>query len=210
MHCLVHGAGTPSELGTHFKNIAWRKVVAFQTRNPMHRAHRELTARAARQRQANVLIHPAVGLNKPADVDHYTRVRVYEAIIAKYPNDMGQLALLPLAMRIAGPREAVWHAIVHKNFGATRFIVGRDYVGPGTNSHGQDFYDLYDAQVPIMKYHEELQIEMIPFQQMTYLPSTDEYQPAALAVHVLNYLAFRRPPFVPLSLFSPRTLLLSL
>ncbi|CDO77318.1 hypothetical protein BN946_scf184775.g8 [Trametes cinnabarina] len=169
---------TPAELRAHFKKLAWRRVVAFQTRNPMHRAHRELTVRAARQRQANVLIHPVVGLTKPGDVDHYTRVRVYEAIMAKYPNGMGHLALLPLAMRMAGPREAVWHAIIRKNFGATHFIVGRDHAGPGKNSQGKDFYGPYDAQDLVMKYHEELQIEMVPFQQMTYLPSTDEYQPA--------------------------------
>ncbi|KAJ3791103.1 hypothetical protein GGU10DRAFT_301906 [Lentinula aff. detonsa] len=168
---------TPAELRSHFKKLAWRKVVAFQTRNPMHRAHRELTVRAARQRQANVLIHPVVGLTKPGDVDHYTRVRVYEAIMAKYPNGMGHLALLPLAMRMAGPREAVWHAIIRKNFGATHFIVGRDHAGPGKNSQGKDFYGPYDAQDLVSKYHEELKIEMVPFQQMTYLPSTDEYQP---------------------------------
>ncbi|TCD69229.1 Sulfate adenylyltransferase [Steccherinum ochraceum] len=168
---------TPSELRAHFKKLAWRKVVGFQTRNPMHRAHRELTVRAARQRQANVLIHPVVGLTKPGDVDHYTRVRVYEAIMAKYPNGMGHLALLPLAMRMAGPREAVWHAIIRKNFGVTHFIVGRDHAGPGKNSQGKDFYGPYDAQDLVAKYHDELQIEMVPFQQMTYLPSSDEYQP---------------------------------
>ncbi|KAG6866719.1 Sulfate adenylyltransferase [Blastosporella zonata] len=168
---------TPAELRSHFKKLSWRKVVAFQTRNPMHRAHRELTVRAARQRQANVLIHPVVGLTKPGDVDHYTRVRVYEAIMAKYPNGMGHLALLPLAMRMAGPREAVWHAIIRKNYGATHFIVGRDHAGPGKNSQGKDFYGPYDAQDLVTKYHDELQIEMVPFQQMTYLPSTDEYQP---------------------------------
>lgn len=168
---------TPTELRAHFKKLAWRRVVAFQTRNPMHRAHRELTVRAARQRQANVLIHPVVGLTKPGDVDHYTRVRVYEAIMAKYPNGMGHLALLPLAMRMAGPREAVWHAIIRKNFGATHFIVGRDHAGPGKNSQGKDFYGPYDAQELVEKYKDELEIEMVPFQQMTYLPSTDEYQP---------------------------------
>ncbi|KAG5638882.1 Sulfate adenylyltransferase [Sphagnurus paluster] len=168
---------TPSELRSHFKKLSWRKVVAFQTRNPMHRAHRELTVRAARQRQANVLIHPVVGLTKPGDVDHYTRVRVYEAIMAKYPNGMGHLALLPLAMRMAGPREAVWHAIIRKNYGATHFIVGRDHAGPGKNSQGKDFYGPYDAQDLVTQYHDELEIEMVPFQQMTYLPSTDEYQP---------------------------------
>ncbi|KAL5528538.1 MET3 [Sanghuangporus sanghuang] len=168
---------TPAELRSHFKKLAWRKVVAFQTRNPMHRAHRELTVRAARQRQANVLIHPVVGLTKPGDVDHYTRVRVYEAIMPKYPNGMAHLALLPLAMRMAGPREAVWHAIIRKNYGATHFIIGRDHAGPGKNSQGKDFYGPYDAQELVKKYHDELNIEMVPFQQMTYLPSTDEYQP---------------------------------
>ncbi|QRW21439.1 sulfate adenylyltransferase [Rhizoctonia solani] len=168
---------TPTELRTHFKKLAWRKVVAFQTRNPMHRAHRELTVRAARQRQANVLIHPVVGLTKPGDVDHYTRVRVYQALMPKYPNGMATLALLPLAMRMAGPREAVWHAIIRKNFGATHFIVGRDHAGPGKNSKGVDFYGPYDAQELVTKYKEELNIEMVPFQQMTYLPSSDEYMP---------------------------------
>ncbi|KAI0692602.1 ATP-sulfurylase [Cytidiella melzeri] len=168
---------TPAELRAHFQKVAWRKVVAFQTRNPMHRAHRELTVLAARQRQANVLIHPVVGLTKPGDVDHYTRVRVYEAIMAKYPNGMGHLALLPLAMRMAGPREAVWHAIIRKNFGATHFIVGRDHAGPGKNSQGKDFYGPYDAQDLVTKYRDEIHIEMVPFQQMTYVPSMDEYQP---------------------------------
>ncbi|KAF9263350.1 ATP-sulfurylase [Marasmius fiardii PR-910] len=168
---------TPAELRAHFQKLSWRKVVAFQTRNPMHRAHRELTIRAARQHQANVLIHPVVGLTKPGDVDHYTRVRVYEAIMAKYPNGMGHLALLPLAMRMAGPREAVWHAIIRKNFGATHFIVGRDHAGPGKNSQGQDFYGPYDAQELVTKFRDELQIVMVPFQMMTYVPATDEYQP---------------------------------
>jgi sulfate adenylyltransferase len=157
--------------------MAWRTVVAFQTRNPMHRAHRELTVRAARKLLANVLIHPVVGLTKPGDVDHYTRVRVYEAIMAKYPNGMAHLALLPLAMRMAGPREAVWHAIIRKNFGATHFIVGRDHAGPGQNSQGNDFYGPYDAQELVSQYRDELCIEMVPFQQMTYLPGSDQYMP---------------------------------
>ncbi|KAG9103892.1 Sulfate adenylyltransferase [Ceratobasidium sp. 392] len=168
---------TPTELRAHFKKLAWRKVVAFQTRNPMHRAHRELTVRAARQRLANVLIHPVVGLTKPGDVDHYTRVRVYQALMPKYPNGMATLALLPLAMRMAGPREAVWHSIIRKNFGATHFIVGRDHAGPGKNSKGVDFYGPYDAQELVTKYKDELSIEMVPFLQMTYIPSSDEYMP---------------------------------
>ncbi|KAL0245738.1 sulfate adenylyltransferase [Cryptococcus tetragattii IND107] len=168
---------SPAELRAHFHKIAWRKVVAFQTRNPMHRAHRELTVRAARQRRANVLIHPVVGLTKPGDVDHYTRVRAYQALMPSYPEGMAHLALLPLAMRMAGPREAVWHALIRKNFGATHFIVGRDHAGPGKNSQGKDFYGPYDAQELVTKFKDELQIEMVPFQAMTYLPGSDEYQP---------------------------------
>ncbi|KAH0555968.1 Sulfate adenylyltransferase [Trichoglossum hirsutum] len=168
---------TPAELRTHFDKLGWSRVVAFQTRNPMHRAHRELTVRAARARQANVLIHPVVGLTKPGDIDHFTRVRVYTALLPRYPNGMAVLGLLPLAMRMGGPREAIWHAIIRKNHGTTHFIVGRDHAGPGKNSKGVDFYGPYDAQNAVEKYRDELGIEVVPFQQMTYLPDTDEYRP---------------------------------
>ncbi|KAK9476343.1 hypothetical protein V1514DRAFT_311711 [Lipomyces japonicus] len=168
---------TPAELRAELNKQGWTRVVAFQTRNPMHRAHRELTVRAARSRQANVLIHPVVGLTKPGDIDHFTRVRVYQAILPRYPNGMALLSLLPLAMRMGGDREAVWHAIIRKNFGATHFIVGRDHAGPGKNSKGVDFYGPYDAQELVEKYKDELGIEVVPFQQMTYLPDADEYAP---------------------------------
>ncbi|KAF2709687.1 ATP-sulfurylase [Pleomassaria siparia CBS 279.74] len=168
---------TPAELRLHFDKLGWSRVVAFQTRNPMHRAHRELTVRAARARQANVLIHPVVGLTKPGDIDHFTRVRVYQALLPRYPNGMAVLGLLPLAMRMGGPREAIWHAIIRKNHGATHFIVGRDHAGPGSNSKGVDFYGPYDAQHAVEKYKSELGIEVVPFQQMTYLPDSDEYKP---------------------------------
>ncbi|GAA5910704.1 hypothetical protein JCM8208_003539 [Rhodotorula glutinis] len=168
---------TPRELRAYFDKLSWRRVVAFQTRNPMHRAHRELTVRAARQQRANVLVHPVVGLTKPGDVDHFTRVRVYEAIIRTYPKGMAALALLPLAMRMGGPREAVWHAIIRKNFGATHFIVGRDHAGPGKNSQGKDFYGPYDAQELVTQYKDELAIEMVPFQMMSYIPDQDTYMP---------------------------------
>jgi len=168
---------SPAELRLHFDKLGWSRVVAFQTRNPMHRAHRELTVRAARSRQANVLIHPVVGLTKPGDIDHFTRVRVYQALLPRYPNGMAVLALLPLAMRMGGPREAIWHAIIRKNHGATHFIVGRDHAGPGKNSKGVDFYGPYDAQDAVEKYRDELGIEVVPFLQMTYLPDSDEYKP---------------------------------
>ncbi|KAK6956453.1 cysteine synthase [Daldinia eschscholtzii] len=168
---------TPAELRLHFDKLGWSRVVAFQTRNPMHRAHRELTVRAARSHHANVLIHPVVGLTKPGDIDHFTRVRVYKALLPRYPNGMAVLGLLPLAMRMGGPREAIWHAIIRKNHGATHFIVGRDHAGPGKNSQGVDFYGPYDAQYAVEKYRDELGIEVVPFQMMTYLPDKDEYAP---------------------------------
>lgn len=144
----------------------------------MHRAHRELTVRAARSQQANVLIQPVVGLTKPGDIDHFTRVRVYKALLPRYPNGMAALALLPLAMRMGGPREALWHAIIRKNHGATHFIVGRDHAGPGKNKNGKDHYGPYDAQHLVQQYQEELGIKMVEFQEMIYLPDRDEYMPA--------------------------------
>ena len=122
---------TPAELRGEFRRLGWRRIVAFQTRNPLHRAHQELTLRAASQVDANLLIHPVVGMTKPGDVDHYTRVRCYQAVLSSYPPDAVKLALLPLAMRMGGPREAVWHAIIRKNYGCTHLIVGRDHAGPG-------------------------------------------------------------------------------
>jgi len=169
---------TPAEIRAYFQKLNWTRVVAFQTRNPMHRAHRELTVRAARSRQANVLINPVVGLTKPGDIDHFTRVRVYEAIIRRYPTGMAALSLLPLAMRMAGPREALWHAIIRKNHGCSHFIIGRDHAGPGKNSAGKDFYGPYDAQYLVEKYKDEIDIEVVPFQQVTYLPDSDEYVPS--------------------------------
>lgn len=168
---------TPSQLRSEFQSRNWDRVVAFQTRNPMHRAHRELTVRAAREANARVLIHPVVGLTKPGDIDHHTRVRVYQEIIKRYPSGLALLSLLPLAMRMAGDREAVWHAIIRKNYGATHFIVGRDHAGPGSNSKGVDFYGPYDAQELVESYKNELEIQVVPFRMVTYLPDEDRYAP---------------------------------
>jgi len=168
---------TPAELRTEFARLGWRRVVAFQTRNPLHRAHQELTLRAAKQVEANLLIHPVVGLTKPGDVDHYTRVRCYEALLPTYPHNTAKLSLLPLAMRMGGPREAVWHAIVRKNYGCTHFIVGRDHAGPGKDSSGKPFYGPYDAQQMLQGLEGELGIVMVPFKQMLYVPEMDRYFP---------------------------------
>ncbi|GGL60061.1 bifunctional sulfate adenylyltransferase/adenylylsulfate kinase [Wenxinia marina] len=168
---------TPNELRSFFRKMGWRKVVAFQTRNPLHRAHQELTFRAAREAQANLLIHPVVGLTKPGDVDHFTRVRCYEAVLDKYPSSTTHLSLLNLAMRMAGPREALWHAIIRKNHGLTHFIVGRDHAGPGKNSAGEDFYDPYAAQDLVRQHQEEVGIEMVDFKMMVYVEDKAQYYP---------------------------------
>jgi len=151
--------------------------VAFQTRNPLHRAHLEITLRAARGVEANLLIHPVVGMTKPGDVDHYTRVRCYQAIMPSYPGGTAMLSLLPLAMRMGGPREALWHAIIRKNHGVTHFIVGRDHAGPGNDSSGKPFYGPYDAQEAFRSVEDDLGVVMVPFQQMVYVENLDEYMP---------------------------------
>jgi sulfate adenylyltransferase len=168
---------TPNELRAYFRKLGWRKVVAFQTRNPLHRAHQELTFRAAREAQANLLIHPVVGLTKPGDIDHFTRVRCYEAVLDQYPASTTTMSLLNLAMRMAGPREAVWHGLIRKNHGCTHFIVGRDHAGPGKNSAGKDFYGPYDAQTLFAEHQDEMGIEMVDFKQMVYVQERAQYEP---------------------------------
>jgi sulfate adenylyltransferase len=168
---------TPNELRAYFRKLGWTRVVAFQTRNPLHRAHQELTFRAAREAQANLLIHPTVGMTKPGDVDHFTRVRCYEAVLDKYPAATTHLSLLGLAMRMGGPREALWHAIIRKNHGLTHFIVGRDHAGPGKNSQGKDFYDPYAAQELVRQHQKEVGIEMVDFKQMVYVQEKAQYFP---------------------------------
>jgi sulfate adenylyltransferase len=165
----------PGEVRDRFQKLGWRKVVAFQTRNPMHRAHQELTLRAARDVEANLLIHPVVGMTKPGDVDHFTRVRCYEQLLHRYPEQTTMLSLLPLAMRMGGPREAMWHAIIRKNYGCTHLIVGRDHAGPGKDSKGEDFYDPYGAQKLLMEHADELDISMVPFQLMVYAENRAQY-----------------------------------
>ncbi|MEH6644631.1 MAG: bifunctional sulfate adenylyltransferase/adenylylsulfate kinase [Sulfitobacter sp.] len=167
---------TPNELRAYFRKMGWRKVVAFQTRNPLHRAHQELTFRAARESQANLLIHPVVGLTKPGDVDHFTRVRCYEAVLDQYPQATTSMSLLNLAMRMAGPREAVWHGLIRKNHGCTHFIVGRDHAGPGNNSKGEDFYGAYDAQDLFRTHQEEMGIEMVDFKHMVWVQERAQYE----------------------------------
>lgn len=175
-HDFVDLRMTPAQVRDRLEAMGHANVVAFQTRNPLHRIHEELTKRAADKVGGSLLIHPVVGMTKPGDVDHYTRVRIYRSLVDKYYQpDKTMLSLLPLAMRMAGPREALLHAIIRRNHGANHFIVGRDHAGPGKDSSGKPFYGPYDAQEMLKKYEAELGVKMVPFEELVYLPDRQEY-----------------------------------
>jgi sulfate adenylyltransferase len=168
---------TPAQVRARLEEMGYDKVVAFQTRNPMHRIHEELTKRAAEEVGGSLLIHPVVGMTKPGDVDHYTRVRVYRALVEKYYDPKRTLlSLLPLAMRLAGPREALWHAIIRRNYGATHLIIGRDHAGPGLDSRGVPFYGPYEAQMMLEQYANEIGVQPVQFKELVYLPDEDRYE----------------------------------
>ena len=166
---------TPRQVRSAIAAAGWTRVVAFQTRNPMHRAHQELTLRASRDLDARLLLHPVVGITKPGDVPAEVRVRCYRALLATYPPGTALLALLPLAMRMAGPREALWHALIRQNHGATHFIVGRDHAGPGNDARGRPFYDPYAAQDLVERHRDELHISPVPFRKMVYVEPLGRY-----------------------------------
>lgn len=167
---------TPAEVRAMLEEMGNENVVFFQTRNPMHRIHEELTKRAAEKVNGSLVIHPVVGMTKPGDVDHYTRVRVYRTLVEKYyDKSKTMLSLLPLAMRMGGPREAVWHAIIRRNFGATHFIVGRDHAGPGKDASGKPFYGPYDAQELLSEHEGEVGVKMVPFKELVYLADEERY-----------------------------------
>jgi len=167
---------SPAQVRERLEQMGNSNVVAFQTRNPLHRIHEELTKRAAQEVGGSLLIHPVVGMTKPGDVDHFTRVRIYRALVEKYYDKSNTLlSLLPLAMRMAGPREALLHAILRRNHGVNHFIVGRDHAGPGKDSAGKPFYGPYDAQELMTKYEAELGVKMIPFEELVYLPDEKKY-----------------------------------
>ncbi len=168
---------TPEDAKKQFKRNGWNKIIAFQTRNPLHKAHVEMIQSSMETLNANLFLHPVVGLTKPGDVDHYTRVRCYEHVIKKYLKNSSMLALLPLAMRMGGPKEALLHSIIRKNYGCTHIIIGRDHAGPGLNSEGNPFYGPYDAQNLIKKFQNEIGIKMVDFQFMVFSPSEKKYKP---------------------------------
>jgi sulfate adenylyltransferase len=176
-HDFVDLRKPPAQTREYLKALGNNNVVAFQTRNPMHRIHEELTKRAADEVDGSLLIHPVVGLTKPGDVDHYTRVRVYRSMVEQYYDPQRTLlSLIPLAMRMAGPREALWHAIIRRNYGATHFIIGRDHAGPGKDSNGKPFYGPYEAQLMLAQYGEEIGVLPIEFKELVYLADEDRYE----------------------------------
>jgi len=173
---FVNYRHTPAQVREMLEALGHENVVAFQTRNPLHRIHEELTKRAAAQVNGSLIIHPVVGMTKPGDVDHYTRVRTYKALVDNhYDKKNTLLSLLPLAMRMAGPKEALLHAIIRRNHGANHFIVGRDHAGPGNDSTGKPFYGPYEAQEIMKQYEAEIGVKMVPFEILVYLPDEDRY-----------------------------------
>ncbi len=175
-HDFVEIRRTPAEVREMLAAMGHENVVAFQTRNPLHRIHEELTKRATEKVGGSLLIHPVVGMTKPGDVDHYTRVRIYKALVDNYYDENSTaLSLLPLAMRMAGPKEALLHAIIRRNYGANHFIVGRDHAGPGNDSSGKPFYGPYDAQELMVEHESEIGVKMVPFEMLVYLPDEDRY-----------------------------------
>lgn len=174
---FTHLRKSPQEVRDFFRLNNWKDVIAFQTRNPMHRAHFELTKLAMDEHNSKLLIHPVIGISKPGDIDHFTRVKCYQHIIKYYPENSVELSLINLAMRMAGPKEALWHAIIRKNYGCNRIIIGRDHAGPGVNAEGKPYYQPYDAQELIAQYQEELEIKMVPFKEMVFAKNKKTFLP---------------------------------
>jgi sulfate adenylyltransferase len=168
---------SPAEVRQFFKDNNWDKVVAFQTRNPMHFAHIELTKVAAERIGAKLFLNPVVGPTKAGDIPYDVRMKCYDAVLNEYPKGHVLLNTLPLAMRMGGPREAMLHALIRKNHGATHFIIGRDHAGPGSDSNGNDIYGAYEARDFLEDHKEEVGIEPVPFEEMVYIEKEKKYFP---------------------------------
>ena len=183
---------TPHEMRAHFAKLGWRRVVAFQTSKPMHRLQREITLAQAKALQAHILLHPTVGMTKPGDLHYYARVHCYQAIRRQFPHNLALLSLLPLAMRMAGPREALWHAIVHQNYGCSHMIVGPKHAGPPTASPDDPpFYDSDASRALIEAHAGRLGIEIVHVEPHRYVPARQRFMPAsqieAAALDALDY-----------------------
>ncbi len=189
---------SPLQTRARLENLGWQNVVAFQTRNPLHRAHEEMTKHAMDAIDGSLLLHPVVGMTQPGDINYYSRVRTYKTLVEKYYDPKRVvLALLPLAMRMAGPREALWHAVIRRNYGANYLIVGRDHASPGHDSLGKPFYPPYAAQELVTEFSEELGVRVIPFEDLVYIPAENRYEqfskvPATIATLSLSGTEVRR------------------
>lgn len=166
---------TPAEVRAEAARLGWSQYVGFQTRNPMHRAHVELIKRSMKDHGLSVLVNPVVGLTKPGDIDHYTRVKCYRHVMTEFPEGKAMLSLLNLAMRMGGPREALWHASIRKNFGCSHFIVGRDHAGPGKDAAGKPFYEPDAARELAIKHQKDIGVQILPFEEMFYVESRKSF-----------------------------------
>ena len=181
---------TPQEIRRVYQKLKWKRILGFQTRNPIQRLQFEMTVKAMRQAKANLLLLPVTGMTKPGDFDHYTRVRCYRAVTRHYPPDSFVLNLLPLSMRLAGPREALLHTIIAKNYGCTHFVVGRDHASPGTDAAGKPFYESNAAQELTEEYSGDIGVTIIPFEELVYLPFEDEYRSSDQISEGEQYISF--------------------
>ena len=169
---------TPAEIRASFKKLSWKRMVGFLTHNPIHRPQFEMTINAMQQGRTNLLLLPIAGMTRPGDFDHFTRVRCYRHVVRHYPPDSHILSMLPLAMRMSGPREALLHAIIAKNYGCTHFITGRDHAGPGPDNNGQPYYESNEASKLTETHSQEIGLTVVPFTEMVYLPFEDEFRSA--------------------------------
>jgi sulfate adenylyltransferase len=181
---------TPLEIRNIYRKLGWQRVVGFQTRNPIQRPQLEMTVAAMRQARANLLILPVTGMTKPGDFDHYTRVRCYRAVTRHYPPDSFVLNLLPLSMRLSGPKDALLHTIIAKNYGCTHFIIGRDHASPGIDAGGNPFYQSNAAHRLTQEYSREIGMTIVPFEELVYLPFEDEYRSQDQVSEGTQYISF--------------------
>lgn len=182
---------TPKQTKEYFKNNGWKTIVGFQTRNPMHKSHYELTKYALKVagEDAKLMLHPVVGMTQECDVDYYTRVKCYKKLLNHYKDNTAILSLLPLSMRMAGPREALFHALIRQNYGCTHFVVGRDHAGPSyKKKNGENFYGPYDAHKLLEKYKDELNIKIIKSKMIVYVKELDMYLPIDEVPKILTVL----------------------
>jgi len=166
----------PQEIRHNYERLGWQRVVGFQTRNPIHRPQFEMTIKAMRQARANLLIMPVVGMTKHDDFDHFIRARCYRQVARHYPPDSYVLTLLPLSIRMSGPRDALLDTIIARNYGCTHFIIGHDHASPGKDKQGNPFYPSNQARELAAEFAREIGMEIVPFEEMVYLPFEDEYR----------------------------------